>query len=499
MNNTPLRNSINLSDIAENGMPDLPKSAGEPHLCELVVPLDGYLRNHIDVAYQYLEIAFIGHQLSKVAKILAVDTELNDPSSSIQINLQYENPGVFCRKLLWLSYLYRDSDEMDDTEATGEEYNVTEAFVEFEDFISNFNCKANIALPDFVDKYFANFIASNYDWSEEEKHVALKRNPEWAFHVWKSAYSPKIGFDLFVSPTFWLLSNRNDLLKAVANASDLNTEQMYFLPSVDLICDRDKILIFTKTTIIELPLSIHLEATRAAEVIFPFEDDPFWNSRYLWALELNFEIANDLSCLKCAGGSFNYVVFRKEFSILSAGAIKKLTSKAQNLVGNLLDRCGNIFLKKCNWSLLNNETFEILCYDIILCDSRFNKSKTKKMGNSRSRDGGRDIVTETVSRAGQFSKEHGKWIIQCKFSMSKKSLGRNEVNVSEIIDEYSPDGIIIATNIPIDAGTYDKYERIQENRKVSIECWDGLYIERFLNQNLDIWNTYFNTRGDGEK
>src|SRR3972149_7151941 len=101
--NTPLsKTSINLSDIAEKGLPYLPNSVGKPHICELLVPLDRYLRNHIDVAYQYLEIAFICHHLNEVAKIIDIDTEPNDDNSSIQINLQYENTEVFCRKLLWL-------------------------------------------------------------------------------------------------------------------------------------------------------------------------------------------------------------------------------------------------------------------------------------------------------------------------------------------------------------------------------------------------------------
>ena len=107
---------------------------------------------------------------------------------------------------------------------------------------------------------------------------------------------------------------------------------------------------------------------------------------------------------------------------------------------------------------------------------------------SKSRDGGRDIVTCTKKYSGQDKKKL--WIVQCKFSKSNKSFGRDEIMLSDLIDEYLPYGIIIATNMIIDAGAYDKFDKIAKNRKISISYWNGLWIERLLNKNPDLMRSY---------
>jgi hypothetical protein len=110
------------------------------------------------------------------------------------------------------------------------------------------------------------------------------------------------------------------------------------------------------------------------------------------------------------------------------------------------------------------------------------------MGLSKSRDGGRDIVTFEKSYSGQNGRRL--WIIQCKHSKKNKSLGKNNIILSELIDEYRPYGVIIATNMIIDAGAYDKFDKIAKNRRIKIEYWHGLWIERLLNKNPDLFKVY---------
>jgi hypothetical protein len=293
-----------------------------------------------------------------------------------------------------------------------------------------------------------------------------------------------------VSPTYWLLPDEADLFKALKVASDLSPNGISFNPSLRQICDLQRIFIFTESDIVSLPLSIHFMAARAAQMVFPVDDDPFENAMYAWGMECAFELASNLSCLRCKEHSFQYVVFSDSFIVLKTKEVRQFTRSFQDIVGDLLDRSGDSIRKKCNWSTLNDERFEILCYELVRRDGRFEKEQTKKMGVSRSRDGGRDIITKSIIRAGQLSPERQSWIIQCKFSVRRKSLGRDDVRISDLIDEFNPSGIIIATNMLIDAGTYDKYERIQQNRGVTIECWDGLYMERCLNRNPDLFEMY---------
>ena len=110
------------------------------------------------------------------------------------------------------------------------------------------------------------------------------------------------------------------------------------------------------------------------------------------------------------------------------------------------------------------------------------------MGLAKSRDGGRDILAYTHSRPGAAPQ---RWLAQCKYSAVKKTLGRNSVQLAELIDEYSPAGVIIATNLIVDAGLHDKTESIAQNRRVKIEVWDVLEIERRLNRYPDLYKYYF--------
>jgi len=42
----------------------------------------------------------------------------------------------------------------------------------------------------------------------------------------------------------------------------------------------------------------------------------------------------------------------------------------------------------------------------------------------------------------------------------------------------------------IDAGAYDKFDKIAENRSININYWDRLWIERLLNRNPDLIRSY---------
>ena len=96
---------------------------------------------------------------------------------------------------------------------------------------------------------------------------------------------------------------------------------------------------------------------------------------------------------------------------------------------------------------------------------------------SRSRDGGRDIEVYTRSR---FNQPKSKWIVQCKLLQRSATLAGSKVQVSDVIDQYGAEGFWIMTNGVIDATLHDKLDGIARNRKIGIEKWDYLKIERIL-------------------
>ncbi|MTJ31357.1 MULTISPECIES: pentapeptide repeat-containing protein [Aphanizomenon] len=142
----------------------------------------------------------------------------------------------------------------------------------------------------------------------------------------------------------------------------------------------------------------------------------------------------------------------------------------------------------CSWNQLNDEKFEELCYDILIKQHNLKLTDICKMGNSRSRDGGRDIVFERTD----INKKPIKWIAQCKLKSDKGSLGSSKVpNIRDMLDQYNAEGFCILTSGIIDATLHDKLDTLKEDKGFEVERWSYLEIERFLAEHPEIKARYF--------
>jgi hypothetical protein len=151
------------------------------------------------------------------------------------------------------------------------------------------------------------------------------------------------------------------------------------------------------------------------------------------------------------------------------------------------------FLKKddlsCSWDQITDDQFEELCYDIIIQSERFNPNTIRKMGKSKSRDGGRDI---TIEESRFFSLGlPKKYIVQCKLVKTGKSLSGSKINMSDTIDQYEAKGYIVMTNGVIDPTLFDKLDMIAKTKEVKTDTWSKYEIERFLARRPDIKKRYF--------
>jgi hypothetical protein len=477
--------TFSLGDINELGYEHLLNILKvSPGKCSISYPRDLYCHHHIDFAIGELERAFIGEILSDYA------SSITYIEKTYSFYIEYFNPS-FPQVVYWLSGLsyYGDDDYSDEymviTDNLPFKFSVHEEFHQFEGDI--FEGKRPVKFYALVDDYFANMILDENTWYDKQE--TLNEHPEWAFHMWRSAWSSKLGFDLYVSPIYWLLHESSNISEALKTASFMKEKDYQFKESNSVYSDLLNILIFTKYDVISLPQEIHYEAVRCAEILFPIDDEPRFNVQYDWYSQGHFSLTSNNSILRWTGQTFQYIIFRDSFTVLNHNALRHLTKHTQALLNSILCYSNESISLKFDWSKLDDERFEAICYHLVLRDGRFSAEKTKKMGHARSRDGGRDIVTEVVRRTGD--KGSAVWIVQCKFSLQKKSLGRNEILLSELIDEYLPSGIIIATNTLVDSGTYDKYERISKNRKIIVDVWDGLRIERELNKNPDLFTKFF--------
>jgi uncharacterized protein YjbI with pentapeptide repeats len=143
----------------------------------------------------------------------------------------------------------------------------------------------------------------------------------------------------------------------------------------------------------------------------------------------------------------------------------------------------------CDWTQLNDEQFEQLCYDLLIKQHNLKLTDIDKMGKSRSRDGGRDIV---FSKGTDINKKPIKWIAQCKLKSDKGSLGSSQVpNIRDMLDQYNAEGFCILTSGIIDATLHDKLDTLKEDKGFEVERWSYLEIERFLADHPEIKARYF--------
>ena len=264
-------------EMKNNGVVDFPVKRDYIYL-KIEIIIDIYLRNHSDVALEYLEIAFVAQKISEVSNIIKVyETPIINLYPQVVLIIEFEKVTEIKvnRILNWFSNFFSGEFNTDEDQI--------DAYEEFADFEDNIVYHSIIpVLPEYCDLYFANFIFSNYDWDPETIQEALTLHPEWKFFTWKSAWSKKLGFDFYVSGDFWLLDINSDLSCALVHASDYKSpfSNENLLKPARVINDMSKIYIFMQDDVLCISLSLHFFIAKCAELLFPFDEDKFQIIRY---------------------------------------------------------------------------------------------------------------------------------------------------------------------------------------------------------------------------
>jgi hypothetical protein len=142
-----------------------------------------------------------------------------------------------------------------------------------------------------------------------------------------------------------------------------------------------------------------------------------------------------------------------------------------------------------DWAALDDEQFEQLCYDVIYAHPKFDSATIRKLGNSRSRDGGRDIeIWEMPLVRGGHRK---KWIFQCKLTKGK-SLGATKItDIGDMLDQAAANGFGVMTSTLIDATLYTKLDEVCGRRSVAQLNFSSLELNRAIMRNASLRNRYF--------
>ncbi|MEQ9549751.1 MAG: hypothetical protein RIM23_09050 [Coleofasciculus sp. G3-WIS-01] len=453
--------------------------------------------SNLDWASDYLWALFIGENIAEFCESIVA----NEQGHLIEFLFVPKNLTELTTKLLWLATPFEEDSEED---------------IEFQEIYDDFAESLEtrkLYFPEIADGYMANIVAGECDLclSDEEVKELQSKYPERRHEFWKSFASNNIGYDFYVSGHCWILPlgvNAETLLSKFGGCKSelFPLEEAQYLSVMNL-----HPIVFNDTSVVRFPQERLYDAQKCAKDIWT-EDFLINNSsvvskkQILDTLKTVIQLGEGIY-IEDIQGRINKIFLSREGEVLILcdnvaqyiffnDTHKKLKHEILAEYLTLLSKTYEYFRIivgkpteiACPWNTLDDEKFEELCYDIIYTYYKPGKN-IKKMGKSRSRDGGRDITFNTPTRAGKSSV---KWIVQCKLIKDGSSLTKKKLtDVSDTVAQYGAGGFCVMTSGVIDSALYDKLEAIADQTSIETDEWSRLEIERFLAKHPEIKYRYF--------
>ncbi|MEG4531474.1 hypothetical protein [Microcoleus sp. D2_18a_D3] len=479
---------------------------------------EGYLYSSLDQAEVFCGALFIGEKIAEFCENIYVK-EILSYREPIYFSFQPNNIPGLAKQLAWL-FPFCDLDSDDDYHDL-----LDDLENEYLDFRHNLESRI-LKFPEIADFYLGNCVegqqesADNCNNEEEYFRELHSKYPEQIHYFWRSFLSNEIGYDFYVSQKSWIVPlgvDIKELLKRYGGfkneVPDLEAAEYLSLLNCPPIAFQNKnLIIFPESDVyqaqkcaeymwFESPECDKIRENMRAKIIqlgidittIPFLLNSYINQenrtqiqKILLSIEGDVLIVQDRIA--------QYVLFPKTLKKIKPEdgekyleSISKLSESLRTLIGRTTDIA-------CPWDKLDDNQFEELCYDVV--NYRHQPSKILKMGKSRSRDGGRDIVFHTTGRAGQ---PPVKWIVQCKLIRDGSSLAGSKVQVADPVDQYGAGGFCVMTSGVIDSTLYDKLEGVARNRGIEIDWWSRLELERFLARHTELRDRYFGKEMENKK
>ncbi|MEG4493676.1 hypothetical protein [Microcoleus sp. D3_18_C4] len=477
----------------------------------LEIPGSGYFQSLLDKAEVYYRALFIGENLANFCDNIYVKEIYGGETEPIYFVFQPNNIAGLAQQLLWLFPLCGLDDD----------YPVDDLYNEYEEFRGNLENRI-LRFPEIGDLYRGNCVGGQ----EDSYHYSLDRDyfielhskyPEEIHYFWRSFLSNEIGYDFYVSQKSWIVPLGVDIKELLKRYGGFKNEVPDLEAAEYLSLLNCPPIAFQNKNLIIFPDSEVYQAQKCAEYMW-FESPecqknrdnmrgkimklgidittiPFYSNtaenrtqiqKILLSIEGDVLIVQDMMA--------QYVFFSKTLKKIKPEDVEKYLESISKLSESLRTVMGQTTDIACSWDKLNDDQFEELCYDVV--NYRHQPAKILKMGKSRSRDGGRDIVFHTTGRAGQ---PPVKWIVQCKLIKDGSSLAGSKVQVADPVDQYGAGGFCVMTSGVIDSTLYDKLEGVARNRGIEIDWWSRLELERFLARHTELRDRYFGKEMENKK
>ncbi|WP_397451824.1 hypothetical protein [Pseudomonas sp. NA-150] len=458
--------------------------------------------SYIDIISNYIDASYF---VEKTASYFKTTTLKKDWSKGYQPQylltvVDFDNTLLanHIKDFMWAFQYPENEDDHDKFHDVRSEINL------FEDDITD----TKLQYPEIADEYFANLINGAYYELDTSifKHQ-LSFFPERNYGYWKAPSYNGEENGIMVSSNGWIVPTQitiQDAFKSQSQDGDISLLNSQFLTL------NAQSIIITEGSVVLVPLGKILQALACIESTAITEEK--YTQKLNWdgnifsqapSTVTLLEKNTTLTSIQTGGLSFytseflDFIVIKTKlaqiviFDILelSKSESERYIGAARQLFSSFDDNIDSPSAISLPWEKLDDEAFEQICYDIIYHNSKFDNKTIRKLGKSRSRDGGRDIVVHTVAKLGERPR---KYIFQCKFSLPTKTIGISNIgSITDTIEQYGAEGYGIMCNCYIDASLYDRLDAIAEHRKMNTETWSKFEVERFIARRPTIKARHF--------
>ncbi|WP_066835270.1 hypothetical protein [Rufibacter ruber] len=510
---------FNITNIANINQNEFKREIHKQLVFEIIFPLPsiGFSSSNIDIISDYAEISFCAESIAPFINIVDAQVSTKDKYyKEFKIKCRATDIDKLTEKLYYYSKII-----------VGESPDITDLDkISFFDEVSEHEetfSKKTFYFPELINNYWANLINGAYwemaaEHSESESKFftkAYRKYPEHRYGFWRSPLTISLKEPVYFSTENWIIPPNTDIVRCLHEYSGL--EGRLIIEEADKVCHEGKLILVSNSAavyftqfealrnsiscterVLEKKLKIYPLSKKETKQLNLFgkvtttvkSSKKVNHSQYVQIDEssIKYCISEYGDIIIANYKNFHYIFF--SYDSLNFEEIKNLHyslnpifSKTQNLIN--LSISGN-----CDWKELNDNLFEELCYDILYCHPHFDSSTIKKMGKSKSRDGGRDI---TIKTRGNPTSEPELYIFQCKYYSDDSSLSASKVpNAGNVIMHYGAKGYGVFTSSVIDATLYDMLDGFKDKMRIDTSfTWSKYELERLLNRNTFLKNKYF--------
>lgn len=456
------------------------------------VPLHsvGSTNSYLDLVQDFAEASLICERLGACAEHRVLRWGKSGCTHVIHLELQGYLPEVLALELAWMAILLDGADcEVASIRDAYDE--VREATFDHEEVMG----QAPLLFPELADHYLGNLVMGAYhEWEDTELLKSeLQRYPERRYGFFISRSMSLDGRPV-LSSDGQLIVPEEVALEKVLEAAGYDGEKL--LPAEMVVTELDA----------SFTAGHDVVSVRAAEVFKAIACGDDFVRRHvvdrdppdmLWFQgqpraggDKPYALVGELSgcaVLRCTGFTILFFDAEPVANWQRAAQADRLST----LEVSLRDGSSPSPRIDVAWESIDDELFEQLCYDYLYAQPFFDRNRLEKIGKSRSRDGGRDIVAWTSPTPPMF-RPPVKYIFQCKHIKPDASLTPKHFrSVADVIEQYGAAGYGVMCSGYIDATLHDKIDAITGRRGVDARKVDRFQLERFLARRPHLVEHYF--------